>query len=311
MSKRDAILARKTGEPPKKPVIDGDWAAMLAVVENLENRLAALESRPAPVDGKDGRDGVDGKDGEQGPRGERGEPGERGPVGADGRGFTTATQNERGELLLTMTDGSIVNVGVVRGRDGIDGKDGRDGINGQDGKDGINGRDGQDGVSVKAASIESDGTLSIMLSSGEIIDAGHAVGPRGQDGRDGVDGKDGADGVSIKAAVIDETGSLSLALTDGSTLLLGTVRGESGKDGAQGPQGEPGLPGVVDENEVARVAAQIVDRQVAYAVPSAIAEVEARMNSRFDGLFTNLMSLFGRAPEKTSEDPKPKRPASR
>ena len=62
-----------------------------------------------------------------------------------------ASLNEKGELILTYSDKSTQNVGVVKGedgKDGVDGKDGqdgKDGLNGQNGKDGVNGKDGQDG----------------------------------------------------------------------------------------------------------------------------------------------------------------------
>ncbi len=47
--------------------------------------------------------------------------------------------NDSGELVLTYSDGSEQNLGVVVGKDGSDGKDGYDGTNGQDGTVAIDG----------------------------------------------------------------------------------------------------------------------------------------------------------------------------
>ena len=46
-----------------------------------------------------------------------------------------ASLNENGELILTFSDNTTQNLGVVKGADGNDGNDGKDGIDGSDGKD--------------------------------------------------------------------------------------------------------------------------------------------------------------------------------
>lgn len=61
----------------------------------------------------------------------------------------TFSVNDRGELICCWPDGSIQNLGSVRGedgKDGADGQDGKDGADGQDGKDGADGQDGKDGA---------------------------------------------------------------------------------------------------------------------------------------------------------------------
>ena len=73
-------------------------------------------------DGNDGQDGVPGQDGE------------------DGKGIDSVTINEKGELVITYTDGTSVTVGKVTGEDGQPGQDG------QDGQDGAPGQDGEDGT---------------------------------------------------------------------------------------------------------------------------------------------------------------------
>ena len=83
------------------------------------------------VSGADGKDGTDGKDGQD---------------GKDGIGIVGARVNEKGELMLELSDGNIVNAGIVRGSDGQDGLDGTNGADGLPGQDGANGTDGKDGT---------------------------------------------------------------------------------------------------------------------------------------------------------------------
>ena len=52
-----------------------------------------------------------------------------------------AQLNDKGELVLTYSDNTTQNLGLVKGEDG---KDGADGIDGKDGIDGIDGKDGKD-----------------------------------------------------------------------------------------------------------------------------------------------------------------------
>ena len=98
--------------------------------------------------------------------------------------------NDSGELVLSYTDGTEQNVGVVvgaDGKDGVDGKDGADGKDGVDGKDGADGRDGADGK---------DG-----------VD-----GKDGADGKDGVNGTNGADGT---VTVINKGSNIAYATSKG------------------------------------------------------------------------------------------------
>lgn len=102
--------------------------------------------------------------------------------GSEGRGIQSIILNEDGELILTYTDGEIVNLGKIKGengKDGIDGKDGLDGLNGKDGldgrdgKDGINGRDGKDGRSIKSVTVSENGDIQIILTDDSIVSAGN------------------------------------------------------------------------------------------------------------------------------------------
>ena len=105
-----------------------------------------------------------GEPGEPGEPGAAGSAGQDGAAGQDGIGIRNAEINEAGELVITLSNGQVLNLGVVVGEDGQDGEDGKDGQDGEDGKDGQDGEDGKDG----------------------------------QDGEDGKDGQDGQNGVGVE-----------------------------------------------------------------------------------------------------------------
>lgn len=65
-----------------------------------------------------GEKGADGKDGINGKNGVDGQNGKDGTNGADGRGIISTEINANGELVLTYSDGSTANVGIVKGKDG-------------------------------------------------------------------------------------------------------------------------------------------------------------------------------------------------
>lgn len=94
------------------------------------------------LDGKDGAPGLNGKDGADGRDGEKGDPGERGDIGPigekgvpgkDGVGAAGALIDKAGNLILTLTDGTTRELGIVIGKDGVDGAAGKDGKDGADG----------------------------------------------------------------------------------------------------------------------------------------------------------------------------------
>lgn len=75
----------------------------------------------AGTPGRDGTDGTDGRDGQDGQDGTDGRDGEDGADGAVGPGIKTSDVNSDGDLILTYTDGTVINAGRVRGTDGKDG----------------------------------------------------------------------------------------------------------------------------------------------------------------------------------------------
>lgn len=63
--------------------------------------------------------GADGQDGQNGQDGKDGTDGQDGQDGREGRGIESAQVNRKGHLILTMTDGTEIDAGLVKGRDGI------------------------------------------------------------------------------------------------------------------------------------------------------------------------------------------------
>lgn len=207
----DAYIGRAIA--PLRKTID-DQAREIATLkgarehDDLDRRLAALESRKPPVNGKDGAPGAPG---ERGPAGDRGADGKDGAPGRDGANGKDGAPGERGADGVNGKDGAA----GERGRDGVDGKDGAPGERGERGDPGKDGQPGRDG----------------------------AAGKDGAPGVDGVHGKDGRDGVSFLSALVDADGELVITASDGTTRKAGIVRGRDGKDGADGSDGAPGAAG--------------------------------------------------------------------
>lgn len=209
----------------------------------LLQRIAELEGRPAPANGKDGTN------------------------------LTGGLIDQRGILILTLSDGKTVETGRIKGEDGNDGVPGADGSNGADGKDGApgkdgaNGNDGADGVNGKDGAHGADGKdidLEAVRTAiaAEVADAVAGIpagekgepGPAGKDAsaseihdiihacvfrylqdnptKDGVDGKMGATGIDGKSVTLEE---LMPALQSEIQKAVGAIQvpcdGKDGKDG--------------------------------------------------------------------------------
>lgn len=141
---------------------------------------------------------------------QEGPPGIPGSNGEDGVSITGAAIDGSGHLILSLSAGGPIDVGLVVGSDGNDGED------------------GEDGVSIVGAAVDGSGHLILTLSTGGTVDAGLVKGADGIDGTDGNDGNDGADGVSIVGATVDGAYHLILTLSNGSEIDAGYVRGASG-----------------------------------------------------------------------------------
>ena len=212
--------------------------------------------------GKDGKDGVKGEKGDAGQDGQNGTDGKDGQNGADGkdgRGIAAATVNGTGELVITFSDATELNLGKIKGEKGDKGEPGVAGQDGNDGKDGVgianvriadsgiltvtltNGTNlhlgnikGADGIGITRSVIGDDGHLVLTYSDGNSTDLGLVV---GKNGADGIDGKPGADGVGIKDVTVSGDGVLIVTLSTGEVKTLGNIKGEKGNKGEPGKDG--------------------------------------------------------------------------
>ena len=90
--------------------------------------------------------------------------------------ITNAGFNKNGDFILTLLDGTDVNVSNVSNSKGKDGTDGKNGTNGK------NGANGKDGRSITLASVNSEGQLVITYSDGSSVNLDKLVGINGIDG---------------------------------------------------------------------------------------------------------------------------------
>lgn len=196
------------------------------------------------VSNSKGKDGTDGKNGTNG---------KNGANGKDGRSITLASVNSEGQLVITYSDGSSVNLDKLVGINGIDGVsisnsaindkgeliitysngqicnlgkvvgvDGKNGINGINGSDGNNGKNGQDGISVVKSEINSNGELVVTYSNSVIDNLGKVIGSDGAKGEKGEKGDKGDTGRGIaKTELVN--GELIITYTDGTKENLGSI----------------------------------------------------------------------------------------
>ncbi len=231
----EAMIARAIdGLPVPKDGVDGkdgrdaDPADICNLVDEalpslVETMVAsAVAALPAPKDGAPGRDGQDGA------------------AGQDGVGLAGALIDRDGDLVLTMTDGSVRPLGLVVGRDAEPGRDGRDGQDGAPGRDGFSLDDFdseiRDGGRFLVLSFEAGETrhtvehqLDIVLDRGVF-----------KDGSEYLPG----DGVTWGGSwwiAQEKTGAKP---GEGSTdWRLAVKKGRDGRDGAPGEKGVTGKDG--------------------------------------------------------------------
>ncbi len=160
--------------------------------------------------------------------------GDKGDQGDTGVGVKDAVVDENGNLIITLTNDAVYNLGKVTGAKGDTGVAGK------------NGQNGLNGTGIQSVNIDDEGNLIITLTDGVITNLGKIVGTDGKDGKDGADGKNGADGkdgIGIKGCRIDDDGNLIITLTDGVITNLGKIVGTDGKDGKDGADGKNGADG--------------------------------------------------------------------
>ena len=164
----------------------------------------------------------------------------------DGASIKTASFSSDGELLITLSDNSVLNLGKAIGADGkngangkdgtngingINGKDGVNGSNGKDGKNGTNGKngvDGKDGIGIANVTITDDGVLNVELTNGTTLNLGSIK---------------GKDGIGISKSEINADGEFVLTYTNGQSTNLGKVVGADGINGTNGADGKDGING--------------------------------------------------------------------
>ena len=82
------------------------------------------------------------------------------------------TTNDKGEVIITYTDGTTDNLGLLagpkgdQGEPGHDGDNGAPGRNGENGKDGTDGRDGKDGRGITSVTTDAAGNLVVKYTDG-------------------------------------------------------------------------------------------------------------------------------------------------
>ena len=233
-----------------------------SVIDNLGKVVGSDGAK-----GDKGEKGDTGAQGEKGDKGDTGEQGIQGVAGKDGKdgingtngvdgkdgvGINTVNITEDGKLNITLTNGTTLNLGTIKGEkgdkgdtgvqgekgakgdtgeqgiQGVAGKDGKDGVNGTNGVDGKDGTNGKDGVGIANVLINTSGELELTFSDGQQINLGNVKGSKGDKGEKGDTGEQGVQGVAGK---------------DGKDGINGT-NGVDGKDGTNGKDGTDGQDGV-------------------------------------------------------------------
>ncbi len=191
-----------------------------------------------------------------------GSKGDNGKDGKDGVGIANVALNGN-NLVITLTNGTVIDLGNIKGADGKDGVDGVSvikseinakgelvlyysnntstnlgkvvGSNGTNGSNGSNGTDGKDGVGIQNVTINDDGNLIVTLTSGTVLDLGNIKGPQGDKGDNGIDG------VSVVDAEINNDGELIFTLSNDEKINVGKIIGSNGINGSNGTNGVDGV----------------------------------------------------------------------
>ena len=213
-----------------------------------------------------GAQGIQGAQGLQGIQGEKGDKGAQGAQGIQGEKGVSVTKteiNNNGELIITLSDNTVSNLGVVvgaKGEQGAQGIQGEKGDKGEQGAQGIQGEkgdkgeqgaqgiQGKQGVGIETIVVENN-NLKISLTNGTNLDLGNIKGEqgiqgiqgeKGDKGEQGIQGIQGEQGVGISDVDITND-ELVITLSNNTVLNLGNIKGAQGEQGFQGIQGEQGV----------------------------------------------------------------------
>lgn len=230
-----AHVDKAIGKLPKpKDGVTADDVAPLVAAEVAK----AIAGIPVPANGRDGKDGASVTVHDVTPIIMR-EIEQRVaalPVPKDATGFTGAVVNRDGHLVLTLSNGTTQDVGLVTGKDGARGIDGKDAV-------GTPGKDGRDGLGFD------DFDLSLDESRGWILRL--AQGDRVKEWALGIpfDAKVWTAGTTYpKGAGVTWDGHYWIAQQQTSeqpgegnpAWRLAVRRGKQGREGKQGKDGTPG-----------------------------------------------------------------------
>lgn len=225
--KGDAGLNGVDGIGVKKSEINSLGELVITYTNNLTENLGAVVGSK----GDKGDKGDKGEQGLQGAKGDKGDTGLNGTNGNDGVGINDIEISTGGNLVITLTNGTSLNLGNIKGAKGDKGDAG---INGTDGIDGTN---GVDGVGITDVTINADNELVLSFSNGNVINLGNIKGAKGDKGdkgdtglkgADGINGINGVDGVGIQNVDVSADGALTVTLTNGTVLNLGNIKGADG-----------------------------------------------------------------------------------
>lgn len=169
-------------------------------------------------------------------KGDKGDQGDKGDKGDTGVGVKSVVINENGNLIITLTDDTVIDLGKVTGDKG------------SQGDKGDQGETGATGVGVKSVTIDENGDLIITLTDDTVHNAGKVTGDKGNQGDKGDKGDTGATGVGVKSVTIDENGNLIITLTDDTVYNAGKVTGNNGDKGETGATGVGVKSVAIDEN---------------------------------------------------------------
>lgn len=208
---------------------EGDFVMIASNVEDADNAKLYVKSENAFTFITD-------LSGSQGIQGERGIQGIQGERGLQGVGVSSAAVNASGHLIVTYTDETIDDAGVVRGADGVGFVSAAVNANGHLilTKSDTTTIDvgvvvGSDGVGIVSASIGANGHLVFTKTDGNTVDVGNVV------------GADGDDGNGIKDIAYDSaTGNLTITLDDDTVAGTFMIKGGKGDTGLTGETGATG-----------------------------------------------------------------------
>lgn len=232
---------------------------------------------PIGPQGFRGETGPAGPQGEPGPKGEQGSEGPRGETGAQGQNGVSITKteiNNKGELIITLSDNTISNLGVIVGTKGDKGE---------------TGAAGRDGTSIAITSVSEStvdgGNNVITFSDGQTITI-----KNGSKGSTGDKGEAGSNGVSVAHSWNGTVLTITSASGTSSANLKGE-KGDQGPKGEQGIQGEKGDSGITIVDQIYNATSEYA--QSGKAVAEALQQNIGNINAALDNIISIQNTLIG------------------